>query len=454
MSGNISNLSTLNNNEDVDPNKKNPNDFAVWKSSDENRELIWDSKFGRGFPGWHIECSAMAHKYLGEEFDIHTGGVDNIFPHHEGEIAQSEGSFGKKHVNYWIHGQHLLSEGIKMSKSKQNEYLISDISQRLMDPLAFRYLCLMTNYRTKLNFTFSSLKAAQKGLNRLRHLYWSHKNSSKTINNISVGEWCKKIDNALLNNLNTSKVLSILWQSTKSNLNSAEICYLFEYIDFVLGLDFKKRYLNQNNFKISEDEYKDRKNKRISKQYIYSDNTRLSSIKTNNLKYYDYQNGDYKVKKISPYEKAIQTNNISGSSEIKSNIKEKSKFDISVCLILDEFSNDFKRCLNSVIENIPSNLSYEIIVAINGISDEKIEGIIDDYKVNKNINFIHIDPICGAGSVRNIMIKKSLGEFLFLIDTSIEIKGNIFNCHLHPPPISVPKRKPPSRKSQQQQLFK
>ena len=427
LSGNISNLSTLNNNEDIDPNKKNPNDFAVWKSSDENRELIWDSKFGRGFPGWHIECSAMAHKYLGEEFDIHTGGVDNIFPHHEGEIAQSEGSFGKKHVNYWIHGQHLLSEGIKMSKSKQNEYLISDISERLMDPLAFRYLCLMTNYRTKLNFTFSSLKAAQKGLNRLRHLYWSHKNSSKTINNISVGEWCKKIDNALLNNLNTSKVLSILWQSTKSNLNSAEICYLFEYIDFVLGLDFKKRYLNQNNFKISEDEYKDRKNKRISKQYIYSDNTRLSSIKTNNLKYYDYQNGDYKVKKISPYEKAIQTNNISGSSEIKSNLKEKSKFDISVGLILDEFSNDFKRCLNSVIENIPSKLSYEIIVAINGISDEKIEGIIDDYKVNKNINFIHIDPICGAGSVRNIMIKKSLGEFLFLIDTSIEIKGNIFN---------------------------
>ena len=411
---------------EMDNTKEDPLDFALWKATKPG-EPSWASPWGLGRPGWHIECSAMAHKYLGEEFDIHTGGVDNIFPHHEGEIAQSEGSFGKKHVNYWIHGQHLLSEGIKMSKSKQNEYLISDISQRLMDPLAFRYLCLMTNYRTKLNFTFSSLKAAQKGLNRLRHLYWSHKNSSKTINNISVGEWCKKIDNALLNNLNTSKVLSILWQSTKSNLNSAEICYLFEYIDFVLGLDFKKRYLNQNNFKISEDEYKDRKNKRISKQYIYSDNTRLSSIKTNNLKYYDYQNGDYKVKKISPYEKAIQTNNISGSSEIKSNIKEKSKFDISVCLILDEFSNDFKRCLNSVIENIPSNLSYEIIVAINGISDEKIEGIIDDYKVNKNINFIHIDPICGAGSVRNIMIKKSLGEFLFLIDTSIEIKGNIFN---------------------------
>ena len=91
LSGNISNLSTLNNDEDIDPNKRNPNDFAVWKSSEENRELIWDSKFGRGFPGWHIECSAMAHKYLGEQFDIHTGGVDNIFPHHEGEIAKVKG---------------------------------------------------------------------------------------------------------------------------------------------------------------------------------------------------------------------------------------------------------------------------------------------------------------------------------------------------------------------------
>ena len=109
----------------------------------------------------------MAHKYLGEQFDIHTGGVDNIFPHHEGEIAQSESTFGKKHVNYWVHGQHLLSEGIKMSKSKQNEYLISDISKRSIDPLAFRYLCLMTSYRTKLNFTFSALKSAQKGLNKL-----------------------------------------------------------------------------------------------------------------------------------------------------------------------------------------------------------------------------------------------------------------------------------------------
>ncbi len=427
LSGNISNLSDLNNDEDIDPNKRNPNDFALWKSSEENRELIWDSKFGRGFPGWHIECSAMAHKYLGEQFDIHTGGVDNIFPHHEGEIAQSEASFGKKHVNYWIHGQHLLSEGIKMSKSKQNEYLISDISQRSIDPLAFRYLCLMTNYRTKLNFTFSSIKAAQKGLNRLRHLYWSHKNSKNKIDSIRMGRWVEKIDKALLDNLNTSKVLSILWQSTKSDLNSSEICYLFEYIDHVLSLDFEKHYLNKNNFKISDDEYKNRKNNRLSKKYVNSDKIRLDSIKANNLKYYDSKNGDYKVKKISDSEKINKTNNISGSSEIKSNLTKRNKFDISVCLILDEYLTDFERCLNSILDNIPNKLSYEIIVAVNGICDGKKMKIVKDYKSNKNIKFIHIDPICGAGSVRNIMLKKSLGKYIFLIDTSIEVKGDIFN---------------------------
>ena len=427
LSGNISNLSNLNNDEEIDPNKSNPNDFAVWKSSEENRELIWDSKFGRGFPGWHIECSAMAHKYLGEQFDIHTGGVDNIFPHHEGEIAQSEGSFGKKHVNYWIHGQHLLSEGIKMSKSKQNEYLISDISQRSIDPLAFRYLCLMTNYRTKLNFTFSSLKAAQKGLNRLRHLYWSHKKSKNKIDSIRVGTWAEKIDKALLNNLNTAKVLSILWQSTKSNLNSSEICYLFEYIDYVLSLDFEKHYLNQNNFKISDNEYKNRKNNRISKKYTNSDKIRLDSIKTNNLKYYDSKNGDYKVKKISDSDKINTTNNISGTSEIKSNLTKRNKFDISVCLILDEYLIDFERCLNSILDNIPKKLSYEIIVTVNGICDRKKKEIVEYYKSNKNIKFIHIDPICGAGSVRNIMLKKSLGKYIFLIDTSIELKSDIFD---------------------------
>ena len=430
LSGNIANLSTLNNNEEIDPNKLNPNDFALWKSADKDRELIWDSKYGPGFPGWHIECSAMSQKYLGKHFDIHTGGVDNIFPHHEGEIAQSEGVFNEKHVNYWIHGQHLLSEGIKMSKSKQNEYLISDIFERSIDPLAFRYLCLMTNYRTKLNFTFSSLKSAQKGLNKLRHKYWGFKNSNENINKSKVQSWCEKIDDELIKNLNTSKVLSLLWQLTKSDLNGSEICYVFEYIDPILSLDFKKHYEEKNIHIIPVEEYKKRKALRINKDYSNSDSIRSTPITNIKLKYYDNKNGDYSVKKLSEYENFDHDKYISGSSDINSNLSNKSKFDLSICIVVDEYIKDFERCIDSIIKFIPENLTYEILIALNGIPDTQKQNLRDRHANNTNLFFISIDPICGAGSVRNILIKKALGKNIFLIDTSLEITGDIFNSIL------------------------
>ena len=294
LSGNINNLDTLNN-EEIDPNKLNSRDFALWKSADKDRTLKWTSKYGPGFPGWHIECSAMSKKYLGEYFDIHTGGVDNIFPHHEGEIAQSEGCFSKKHVNYWIHGQHLLSEGIKMSKSKQNEYLISDITSRSIDPLAFRYLCLTTNNRTKLNFTFSSLRSAQKGLNRLRHLYWLYKNEDSKLDQQSIKIWTDKIDKELLKNLNTAKVISLLWKLTKTNLSGKEKVYIFDYINPVLSLDFKKYHKKFNLTSIPQIEYKKREQFRKEKKFTLSDKKREQYYKQN-IKYFDRQNGNFLVK--------------------------------------------------------------------------------------------------------------------------------------------------------------
>src|SRR5579864_8479506 len=130
--------------------------------------MAWDSPWGRGFPGWHIECSAMSIKYLGEQFDIHTGGVDNIFPHHEDEIAQSEGYTGQKFVNYWVHAQHLLADGQKMAKSTGNAYTCSEIEARGFDPMALRYFYTTALYRSRVNFTFRTLQAAQVSLERLR----------------------------------------------------------------------------------------------------------------------------------------------------------------------------------------------------------------------------------------------------------------------------------------------
>ena len=201
---------------EADPLKRDPRDFTLWKAAEPGRDVKWDSPWGEGFPGWHIECSAMAHKYLGERFDIHTGGVDNVFPHHEDEIAQSEGAFGNRHVNYWIHGQHLLADGAKMAKSAGNVFLIEDLATRGFNPLAFRYLCMTVRYRHRMNFTFTSLRAAEKALTSLRNRVWNWQNapmdgSSRLEDRSVVEDWRKRFWDAVHNDLDLPRGLAITW---------------------------------------------------------------------------------------------------------------------------------------------------------------------------------------------------------------------------------------------------
>jgi cysteinyl-tRNA synthetase len=150
--------------------KEEAQDFALWKAwTPEDGDVYWETELGKGRPGWHIECSAMSMKYLGETFDIHCGGVDNIFPHHENEIAQSEAATGKKFVNYWLHNEHLLVEGKKMAKRFGNFYTLRDLLAKGYDPIAIRYLLLSTHYRQQFNFTFEGLEAAKAAVDRLRN---------------------------------------------------------------------------------------------------------------------------------------------------------------------------------------------------------------------------------------------------------------------------------------------
>ncbi|MDH4257816.1 MAG: cysteine--tRNA ligase, partial [Candidatus Aminicenantes bacterium] len=146
--------------------KDNIIDFALWKHKKEG-EPFWETEVGPGRPGWHIECSVMSSKYLGETFDIHCGGTDNIFPHHENEIAQSEAYFGKKFVNYWLHCRHLIVDGEKMSKSLGNQYTLRDLLDKNIDPLVLRFLLISTHYRKMLNFTFKALEQASASLGRV-----------------------------------------------------------------------------------------------------------------------------------------------------------------------------------------------------------------------------------------------------------------------------------------------
>lgn len=152
--------------------KDSVSDFALWKAWDENDgDVFWESALGKGRPGWHLECSAMSMKYLGETFDIHTGGVDNIFPHHENEIAQSESATGKPFVNYWMHSEHLIVDGKKMSKSLGNFYTLRDLLAKGHSPVAIRYLLISTHYRAQLNFTFAGIDAAKGAIERLRDFH-------------------------------------------------------------------------------------------------------------------------------------------------------------------------------------------------------------------------------------------------------------------------------------------
>lgn len=226
-----------------DNNKKNQADFVLWftKSKFQDQELKWESPWGLGYPGWHIECSGISMKYLGEYLDIHCGGVDNIFPHHTNEIAQSEAYLGHKWCNYWIHGEHLNDKEGKMSKSKGEFLTVSLLEKKGYNPLAYRYLCLNSYYHNTLTFTYDILDGAQNEYNKLR-------NRIATI--IENGEFDEKVFNkyvdkfkeALEDDLNTSMGITILYNLLKDkDVNGTTKIKIIESFDRVLSLDLLKR---------------------------------------------------------------------------------------------------------------------------------------------------------------------------------------------------------------------
>lgn len=222
--------------------KKHNTDFALWKFSPKGgkRQMEWGSPWGIGFPGWHIECSAMSMKALGETFDIHTGGVDHISIHHTNEIAQAEAATGKQFVNYWVHHNHLLVDGEKMSKSLGNFITVQDVIAKQFDPLALRYLYLQTHYRAEMNFTYEALEAAQKALLRLRSEI-----SGYDAPNIGCAGFEERFLDALHDDLNTSKALAIVWELVKSDYPSKAKAESLKRMDSVLGLDlFKKETIS------------------------------------------------------------------------------------------------------------------------------------------------------------------------------------------------------------------
>ncbi len=224
-----------------DENKHNQNDFVLWftKSKFESQELKWDSPWGVGYPGWHIECSGISIKFLGEYLDIHGGGVDNIFPHHTNEIAQSEAYLGHKWCKYWFHNEHLNDETGKMSKSSGAILTVSLLKEKGYNPLSFRYMCLMSHYRKQLTFSYASLDGAENAYKKLLNKTKALK-FSESYNQEEFNKWDKLFKDALENDLNTANAITVLYDLLKSDVDGSTKYHLVYNWDQVLSLELLK----------------------------------------------------------------------------------------------------------------------------------------------------------------------------------------------------------------------
>ena len=260
---------------EFDKNKKNISDFALWIKAPQNHIMKWDSFFGKSYPGWHLECSAMGCKYLGEQFDIHTGGVDHIPIHHENEIAQSKGYSGKIPANYWMHVEFLQINGGKMSKSLNNLYTLKDLEEKGYEPLVYRMFNFTSSYRAQINFTFEAMEAAKVALNRLREGYLKHSEGNEEISDEEIKNYEKRFLDAINDDLNMPVAMSIVWEIVRNPKKSKKLKELLLKFDEVLGLDLKK-YKKEENI-LPDDVIKlvnDRNEARLNKNWAESDRIR------------------------------------------------------------------------------------------------------------------------------------------------------------------------------------
>ena len=280
---------------EYDENKKNQADFVLWftDSKFKNQDMRWDSPWGVGYPGWHIECSGISGKFLGEYLDIHCGGVDNIFPHHTNEIAQSEAYFGHKWCNYWVHGEHLNDKSGKMSKSKGEFLTISLLEEKGYDPIAYRLFCLGSHYRKVLEFSYDALDQAQNTLSKLRKTI-SKLDRTPDLHDDKIDFYKNKFKECIENDLNTSSMLTLVYDVLKDNsLTDFTKLYLIEDFDKVLSLDLIKE--EENNIKQDELDYinqkiEERNVAKSNKDYQKADEIRLELL-NKNIKLIDTREG-------------------------------------------------------------------------------------------------------------------------------------------------------------------
>jgi len=408
---------------EADPLKRDARDFALWKAAEPGRLMKWPSPWGEGFPGWHIECSAMSIHHLGARFDVHTGGVDNIFPHHEDEIAQSEAALGHRVVSYWLHTQHLLVDGVKMAKSAGNSYTLADLRDRGFEPLAFRYLCLTTHYRHRLNFTFASLRAAVAGLRRLREAAFLLAYQEDHDDPGATEEWRRRFWSAMEDDLGLPLALGVTWQMLASGLSPAARGRLLLEFDEVLGLDLAAvatsgRALPEPVRVLVHR----REERRREGDYSVGDQLR-HQVAAMGYEVRDTRRGPQVVP--APPVPAGPTA-VASSAEVVSLLEEPDACGFSICVVARDDLAGVQRCLPAALDASRGH-DVEVLVVDNGSLDGSPAWLDDLAAGDRRLHVIQCDHYLGAAAGRNVALKQSRGRLILLLDTSVELTGDVFS---------------------------
>jgi len=407
---------------EADPLKRDPRDFTLWKAAEPGRQLVWPSPWGEGFPGWHIECSAMAARHLGPRIDLHTGGVDNIFPHHEDEIAQSEAAFGHQHVSYWAHAQHLLVDGVKMAKSSGNTYTLSELETRGFEPLAFRYLCAGVHYRARMNFSFAALKAAQRGLTRLRLKLTEPDGRVTKAARAEAERWRRLFWAAAADDLGLPEALAVAWRVGRSHLAAPIKRELLMDFDRLLGMELVQPLPRHQAERGIVERLEKRDGLRRARDYAAADAIR-GKVLAAGFEVRDGHHGTVAVP-LPLWARGAET--ISTSGDVESLLEGSPELDFTIGIVAREGCKEMERCVGSIQRWLGSQRA-EVLVVDNGFDEQCSHHLDDVAHDDPHVRVFHADHFLGSAAGRNVCLRQARGRHVLLIDTSVEVTGDVFS---------------------------
>ena len=409
---------------ELDPRKRDEADFALWKRAEPDRPLVWESPWGPGFPGWHIECSAMSTRYLGERFDLHTGGVDNVFPHHEDEIAQSEAAFGHASVRHWVHGQHLLAGGLKMAKSARNAVTVDDLVDLGIDPLAFRYECLLTHYRAPMHFSLGALRQSAEGLAHLRQRirHWAQLADDAEPDEAARERWLALFREAVADDLNLPSALAILQRCAVDPATGDRTRLAVALAaDTVLGLDLASvasEHVHAPREVLASVEQ--HRAARAAVDYARADLLRASF---DGYRVDDVSGGGAVVSRSDRRVAARERRTISSAKELPDRRADPASLSWSIAVVTSEYPADLARCCASLLRFLPADAELLVLDSGSGADAQaRLDAIAAS---DERVHAVFADRDLGDGAARNALLRIARGRFILELDTSIELVGDL-----------------------------